>query len=183
MLSGILLSLAGAATSIIFVTTKVLSQQIHLCLLSRQNTSFVVTKVCLSRQNFCLNKIMFVTTKHLLGQTCVCHNKTFVMTTILLLQQKMCFVMTYTCLLQQKYACCDKTFVATKLCLSWQKFFVTKYYVVTSILLLRQKTCFVSRQTYVCHNKTFARQKWYLWQLPPLIYCSVHIQWWWSVRW
>ena len=31
--------------------------------LSRQNTSFVATKVCLSRQNFCRNKIRFVTAK------------------------------------------------------------------------------------------------------------------------
>ena len=36
-------SLAGPATSVIFVAT-------NTCL-SRQNTSFVVTEVCLSRQN------------------------------------------------------------------------------------------------------------------------------------
>ena len=42
------LSLAGAATSIIFVVT---------------NTSFVPTKVCLSLQNLCRNKITFLATK------------------------------------------------------------------------------------------------------------------------
>ena len=44
------LSLAGAATSIIFVVTKVLSRQIRV---SRQtNTYFVATKICLSQQNY-----------------------------------------------------------------------------------------------------------------------------------
>ena len=53
-LKGRKISLAGAATSIIFVATKT-------CL-SRQNTSFVATKVCLSRQNFCRHKHVFVAT-------------------------------------------------------------------------------------------------------------------------
>ena len=47
------LSLAGAATSIIFVATKVLYFVCHICRdkpMSRQNTSFIATKVCLSRQ-------------------------------------------------------------------------------------------------------------------------------------
>ena len=50
-----LLSLAGAATSIIFVAT------LNTCLcLSRQNTSFVATEVCLSRQNYvCHDKTHF----------------------------------------------------------------------------------------------------------------------------
>ena len=69
-------------------------------------------------------------------QTCVCHDK--------------------TCLLSwQKYAWSYKTSVVTKLCLSWQKFYRDRYlsqqthvscdksFFSTSILLLRQKTCFV----------------------------------------
>ena len=50
---------------------------------------------------------------------------------------------------QQECACHDKTFDMTKLCLSRQNIFV-----VTSILLLQQKT---------------SRQKLYLWQLPTMI--------------
>ena len=48
------ISLAGAATSIIFVTTKSFVMT-NTCL-SEQNTSFVMTKVCLSEQNFCRDK-------------------------------------------------------------------------------------------------------------------------------
>jgi len=52
------LSLAGTATSIFFAATKVLLWQ-TTCL-SRQNTSSVVTIVCLPWQNVCHDKIMFV---------------------------------------------------------------------------------------------------------------------------
>ena len=84
---GCILSLMGAATSVIFVTT---------------NTSFVVTKISLSQQNFCHDKHIFVGTKLLLQQI-------FVMTNIILSQQP------YFCLLlQQKCSCHDKTI------LSWQ---------------------------------------------------------------
>ena len=55
--------LAGAATSIIFVMTKVLVEQ---------NTSFVVTKVCLPRQNLSRDK------RH------VCHDETLVATKMIL---------------------------------------------------------------------------------------------------
>ena len=65
-------------------------------------------------------------------------------------------------------------FVATKLCLSQQIFVATK-------VLSRQKyVCrdkrfvapqVLSRQAYFCHDKrrVLSRQKWYLWQLPPMI--------------
>ena len=77
----------------------------------------VATKVSLSGQNFCHNKIMFVITKYF------CCNETFVRTNTCLSQQayfchdKTCFVIRNACLLRQKKACCDKTLVATKLCL------------------------------------------------------------------
>ena len=45
-------SLAGAATSIIFVTTK------HV--FCRYKSMLVATKVCFSRQNYCRDKIMFL---------------------------------------------------------------------------------------------------------------------------
>ena len=71
-------------------------------------------------------------------------------------------------LLQQKN-CCDKhvfvtmsfvttnkTFVMTKLCLSRQNIFVA--------------TKLSSRQTHVCRDKVLLQQKWYLWQLLPIIH-------------
>ena len=93
--------------------------------LSWQNVSFVATKVCLpqhlskiflSQQKFCHDKYLcllqkkfchdkhtFVTTKLCLSWQMFCHDKSmFVATNILLLQQKMCFVTTNTCLSQQK---------------------------------------------------------------------------------
>ena len=42
--------------------------RLNTCL-SRQNTSFVATKVCLPRQTLCRDIIMFVATKYFLRQT------------------------------------------------------------------------------------------------------------------
>ena len=60
------LSLQGAATSIIFVTANVpvvtkrlLSRQKYAC----HDKSFVITKLCSSQQNFCVDKHTFVVTK------------------------------------------------------------------------------------------------------------------------
>ena len=61
------LSLVGAATSIIFVTTKVLSWQTHVC---HDKNMFVVTK-----HIFCHDKSMLVVTKLLLQQIYSCCNK------------------------------------------------------------------------------------------------------------
>ena len=82
----------------------------------------------------------------------------------------------------QKYACHDKTFVTTNICLSWQRFCRDKHnFVVTKVLSQQayfchiQKMCFVtmntclSQQMHVCHYKLLSRQKWNLWQLPPVI--------------
>jgi len=91
--------------------------------LSQQNTSFVMTKVCLLGQNFCRAKIMFVATtyfccdktfvttnichdKHVLSQPAYfCHDKR----RVLLSQPRQ------TCFCHDKHICCDKTCVATKL--------------------------------------------------------------------
>ena len=65
-------SLAGAATSIFFVATNTT----NTCL-SRQNTSFVPTKVRLSRQKFCRGRHTFVATGILLlrQKTCLSRQK------------------------------------------------------------------------------------------------------------
>ena len=51
--------LAEAATSIIFVATKVFTKHV-IC---REKNMLVATKLCLSRQTFCRNKHNFVATK------------------------------------------------------------------------------------------------------------------------
>ena len=71
-------------------------------------------------------------------QTCVRHDKTRLLS-------------------RRKYACRDKGFLATKLCATKRLSFVA-----TSILLPRQKTCFVA-------TKHLSQQKLYFWQLPPVI--------------
>ena len=127
------ISLAGAATSIIFVVTNM-----YLCL-SWQNTSFVMTKVCLPRQNVCHDKIMFVGTKVLLRQkTCY----VFVVTKISLSGQN--YVVTEICLLQQKF-CCDKH----------------------SFVMIKDMFC-CDKHVFV-ETKLSWRRKWYLWQLLPMI--------------
>ena len=73
------LSLAGAATSIIFVATK--------DVFCRDKHMFVATKVCLSGQNFCREKAMFAATnicreKSFVTTKIFCHNKTLVATSI-----------------------------------------------------------------------------------------------------
>ena len=57
---------SSVTTSIIFVAIKFVSTCI---LLSWQKTCFVMTRVCLLRQMFCCDKIMFVMTNILLLQT------------------------------------------------------------------------------------------------------------------
>ena len=106
--NGYLLSLAGAATSIIFGHDK------HFVAtnasLSWRNTSFVAAKVCLSQQNYVCCKHMFVMTKVSLLQQTICRNKlTFVTTN------------THTCASQQ-----NLSFVATKICLSQQSLLLSR---------------------------------------------------------
>ena len=146
----------------------------NMCL-AQQNTSFVMTNIHSSQQNYvCLDKNMFVTTKTCVSQqNHVCHNKNmcvttkpfhkynFVVTSILFLRQThVCHDQTHL-LLWQKYACHDKCFVATKLC-----------------LLRQTQNIFVmplSRQTRVVKIKRLllSQQKLYLWQFPPMIDVSV----------
>ena len=101
MVSGHGLSLAGTATSIIFVATKVLSRQI-----------FVATNITLLRQKFYRYKHTFVATKHVFCRDKSMHVNLF---TKRLSRQKTCFFVTNTCLSR------DKTFVATNMILDLNK--------------------------------------------------------------
>ena len=131
--------------------------------LSRQNLSFVATKVWLSWQNICCDKHIFVATKVLSWQI---------------------FVATNVILSWQKFCCNKLTVVATNTCLSWQNM----YFVAAEVCLSRQKFCYDKHMflaTNICHhsksftcdktrvfvmtNTCLLRQKLYLWQLPPMI--------------
>ena len=125
----------------------VLSRQTHVC----------HDKTCLLlwQKYACCDKLMFdvtklVVTKKKLRQTRVCCDKSFARQAFFC-HEKRCV------LLRQRYACCDKSFVMTKLCLlrhifvmtkifchEKHNFIATKTFVVTSILLSRQKMCFVA---------------------------------------
>ena len=140
------LSLVGAATIIIFVMTKLSSQQTHVChdkthLLSWQS-------IFLSQQKFCHDR--YFHNIILLWQAYICHDRTH-----LLLQQNFC---------NDKH----NNFVVTEL-LSWQAYFCHN----NRHVLLRQTR--VLLQQSFCHNKTFvvtkllSQQKWYLWQFPPVV--------------
>ena len=99
--------------------------------LSQLSTSFVMTKVCLSQQNICHDKIIFVATKLLSRQiflvTNVCCNKSFVTTKVCLSWQTFChknilqqayFYPDKRCVLsQQTRLCCDNVSVMTKMIL------------------------------------------------------------------
>ena len=89
--------------------SKPLSRQNYVCrdkrfVATKENTYFVATKICLSRENICRDKHVLL-------------RQIFVATNIILSRQTRLSS-------QKKYACCDKTFVATKLCLSWQKWYL-----------------------------------------------------------
>ena len=132
--------------------------------LSRQNTSFVATKVCLQRQNFYRYKIMFVTTKYF------CRDKTFVATNILS-QQTFCrdksmlaatkllslqnYVSRDKIFLSRQNLCRNKYFVATEdlFCREKHVFVAKIKLITTTILLSQQKTCFVAK------NNCLSRQK------------------------
>ena len=181
------ISLAGAATSFIFVAT-------NTCL-PRRKTSFVVSKVCLSRHllrqtYFCRDKHVFAATKHvfcldksMFVATFCCDKLTFVATNTCLPRRNTSFVVSKVCLsrhlLRQTYFCrdkhvyaatkhvfcrdksmfvatfcCDKlTFVATNTCLPRRntsfvvsKVCLSRHFAVTNLLL--------SRQTRVCRDET-----------------------------
>ena len=114
----------------------------------------------------------------LLRQKCACHDKTFVATNIY--RNKHVFVVTEV-LSWQAYFSCNKrcvlswqNYVCHYKYLSWQTFchdknmFVMTSFVTASILLSRQKSCFVATNMCVM-TKLLSWQKWYLWQLPPTI--------------
>ena len=138
----------------------------NTCLLQR-NTSFVVTKVCLSWQflsqkncfcgnetfvttNICHDKHNFVMTKCLSWQAYLCHNKhMFVMTKHVFCHNKSMLVKTKL-LSWQTHVCCNK-------CLLWQMFCHAKY------SFCRNKRHALMWQTHVyCDKHVFVATKFLL---------------------
>ena len=166
------LSLAGAATSIILVATKLLSWQAYFC---HNRHVFVSTK-----HIFCCDKSMLVTTKPLSRQSYFCCNKTchdkylswqtfshnkltFVMTSTCLSQQNMCFVVTKVnvatnFLSQQTHVCPDKYMSWQNFCCNKHNSFMTKLWLWQAYFCCKRKHV-LSQQTYVCHDKTFVMTK------------------------
>ena len=137
------LSLARAATSIIFCRGK---------------------RVCLPRQNVCRDKIMFAATQIFVATKYICRDKVlsrklFAVTNIRLSRHNFAFVtasirvcrdktnlIIYTIMFVATNTSCDKTFLSRQACLSHDK---------RRVLFVATSTC-------------LSRQKWYLWQLPPM---------------
>ena len=100
------------------------------------------------KHHFCHDKHVFVVTKHVF-----CHDKSMLAATKLLSQQNYICCDHFCC-------CCDKNFVMTSILLSWQKtcFVVTKVslsqqnYVCRDKYLLREIFCCNEN---VCHDKSF----------------------------
>ena len=137
----------GAATSVIFVTTK--------RLFCHDKSVLVLTKVLAWMFLFVATKLLsqqiFAATNIILSWFFVCGH------------DKHTFVMTKHLLSWQKYACHDKSFVMTNMCLSWQKVYHDYHnFVVTNILLLWQKKkCFVTTNTHLSwHRKVVVNVCW-----------------------
>ena len=101
------------------------------------------------QQKFSCYKHVFVT-----WQTGVCHNKSLLVMTKLLSWQT-CVCHNKNILLQQTQFCHDKSVVKT------------------CLLLSRQKTSFVEKNTCLS-RQNWSWQKWYSWQLPPVIIILTH---------
>ena len=97
-----ILSMVGAATSIIFVATKHIfchDKSMRCC-----NKSFVTIKICLSRQKYVCPTKTFVMTKIYLSPHTFCHDKlvkhTFVTTKYVFCHNKHMFVLITTKMIQ-----------------------------------------------------------------------------------
>jgi len=140
-----------------FVVTSIL-----LLRLWQQSASFVMTKVCLSRENFRLNKYFICRNNK------ICGDKNLVTTSILLSWQKMCFVATELLKLFITHDTCGSQYLlATELRsvlpeqtvhTLWQgKGVLINYYWSsrTSKIFLRLCFCFVWTEFQVCQSLCF----------------------------
>ena len=145
-----------------------------LCIYARRvlKCAFAYVRVLLSWVNLCswqdfkiyhwhkLPQYHFCCNKHVLVMTNICYDRSFVMTNIFCCN-KHNFVMTKVWS-WQAYFYLDKRHVLTK-----EKFCCDKYFVTIDIILSQQRFC-CSKHTFVS-TKVLLQQKWYLWQLLPML--------------
>ena len=119
------------------------------------------------KYHLCRDKVLSGQTRLLSLQKYACRDKhNFVARNTRLSRQNVSFVVTK--ITQVSSTTNIKISLTTNICRD-------KSFVATNILLSQQKTCFVVTNT--CHDthtlvetrQLLSRQKWYLWQLPPLI--------------
>jgi len=133
----------------------------------RLTTGRTATSIIFVMTMFCQNKT------HLMSrQKYACRNETFVTTKLCLLQQNI-FVMTkhifcHDKIMQVPFLCDKHAFVMTKVLL-WQTWFCCDKF-------CQDKHTFVTTKDVFCHDKhmlvvtkLLSQQKWYLWQLQPMI--------------
>ena len=131
--------------------TRVLSRQKYAC--RHKNPSFVTTKICLPRQNFCCDKIKFVATKYFVAEqkrSDILLRHVFVSTKHVFVAKKQQKTTT-TCLSQQAYFCRDKRCVLsrqTRVCRDKSKLYVC-----------RDKHTFVATKDYFCLDKKIVATK------------------------
>ena len=101
--------------------------------LSRQDTSFATTKVCLSLQNLCRNKIMF----DILSRQMFSRDKHTFVTTKDVFRDKSKLVVTKVIMFVPTNMYRDKSFVVTKIC------------------LLRQDTFLATKDVFCCDKHMF----------------------------
>ena len=147
-------SLAEVVTSMIFVETSRVCRD-KTPLLSRQN---YVSRQNIFVQTEPLSRQIFITTNIILSrQTRVCRDNFFFN-----------FVATELC---KYHFCRHKGFVATNILLSLQKFCLD-----THTFCRDKRRVFRDKHMFVATNTCLSRQKWYLWQLPPMILYSTLAQ-------
>ena len=101
---------------------------------TKQNTSFVTTKVCLLQQTYFCRDKTFVTTNVILAK----------LQQMCLLRQNKCFVVTKVC----------KSFVATNIILLWQNCCCPKHtFVATNVCVSRQNFCCNKNVTCGCSHQ------------------------------
>ena len=122
---------------------------------------FVARNMCFSRQK--KQQKYVCRDEYLSPQTRISRDKRFVWTRILLSRQKTYFVATNS-------VCCDK------FCLLRQMFLVIKFWCEKNILSRQNfghdKHTFVATKDVFVAKKRSSRQKWYLWQLPRVMFVN-----------
>ena len=127
-------------------------------------------------QNYAHRKLSFGGSCHKYN---FCWDKLHLMLVIILLWQNIFVATKNTCLLWQTFCYDKQTFVTTK---DMFLIVMANVFVVTKVSLLWQNFCcdknmFVMTKHVFVMTKLLSWQKWYLWQLPPMIESKCFYEW------